>query len=235
MQIWIGTSGFQYKEWKGKFYPETLSEAKMLGYYSERFSTTEINYTFRSTPSLKTIENWSAKTPEQFRFAFKAPQAVTHFAKLRDCAEKVSWFEQHIAPMGAKRGPVLFQLPPSFKADADVLKQFLATLPKGMRPAFEFRHASWFEESIYAALREGGAALCIAEDEKLLTPSVATAGFGYLRLRREDYELADLQKWAKWIEQQAAHWSEAFIYFKHEEQAVGPRFGQLLQEQFKPA
>src|SRR3954471_17358791 len=183
MQIWIGTSGFQYKEWKGKFYPEDLSEAKMLGYYAERFSTTEINYTFRHTPSLKSIQNWSAKTPGQFRFAFKAPQSVTHFAKLRDCADKVAFFNQAIAPMAGKLGPVLFQLPPSFKADVEVLQQFLAELPSGMRAAFEFRHASCCEEPVYAALKGANAALCIAEDEKLATPQVATASFGYLRLR----------------------------------------------------
>jgi uncharacterized protein YecE (DUF72 family) len=234
MQIWIGTSGFQYKEWKGKFYPEDLSEAKMLGYYAERFSTTEVNYTFRHTPSLKSIESWSSRTPEQFRFAFKAPQSVTHFAKLRDCAEKVAFFAQAIAPMGAKYGPVLFQLPASFKADVDVLKQFLATLPKGMRAAFEFRHASWFEEPIYAALRKANAALCIAEDEKLATPAIATAKFGYLRLRREDYKTADLKRWAAWIEKQAAQWSDAFIYLKHEEQALGPKFGQILQAALQP-
>ncbi len=233
MQIWTGTSGFQYKEWKGKFYPGDLSEAKMLGYYSERFSTTEVNYTFRHTPSLKSIESWSSRTPEQFRFAFKAPQSVTHFAKLRDCADKVAFFAQAIAPMGAKCGPVLFQLPASFKADLEVLQQFLAVLPKGMRAAFEFRHASWFEEPIYAALRQANVALCIAEDEKLTTPSIATATFGYLRLRRENYAPADLQRWAAWIQKQAAHWSDAFIYLKHEEQALGPKFGQILQAALK--
>jgi uncharacterized protein YecE (DUF72 family) len=233
MQIWIGTSGFQYKEWKGKFYPEDLSEAKMLGYYAERFSTTEINYTFRHTPSLKSIQSWSSRTPGQFRFAFKAPQSVTHFAKLRDCGDKVAFFEQAIAPMASKLGPVLFQLPPSFKANLDVLNQFLSGLPKSMRAAFEFRHASWFEESVYAALRQANAALCIAEDEKLATPAVATAKFGYLRLRREDYETADLERWATWIQEQASAWSDVYIYLKHEEQGLGPKFAQLLQEQLK--
>jgi uncharacterized protein YecE (DUF72 family) len=231
MRIWIGTSGFQYKEWKGKFYPEDLSAAKLLGYYAERFSTTEINYTFRHTPSLKSIENWRDHTPAQFRFAFKAPQLVTHFAKLRDCADKVAFFAQAIAPMGTKLGPVLFQLPPTFKADLDVLKQFLAVLPKGLRAAFEFRHASWFEEPVYAALRKANAALCIAEDEKLATPLVATAKFGYLRLRREDYGTAELKRWGAWIQQKAAQWSDVYIYLKHEEQALGPKFARVLQKQ----
>jgi uncharacterized protein YecE (DUF72 family) len=159
---------------------------------------------------------------------------VTHFAKLRDCAEKVAFFQQAIAPMGKKLGPVLFQLPPSFKANLDVLQQFLAALPEGMRAAFEFRHASWFEEPVYAALRKAKAALCIAEDEKMATPSIATTKFGYLRLRREDYETADLKRWAAWIQKQAAQWSDAFIYLKHEEQGLGPKFGQILQAALKP-
>jgi uncharacterized protein YecE (DUF72 family) len=230
MRIWIGTSGFQYKEWKGKFYPADLSPAKMLGYYAERFSTTEINYTFRHTPSLKSIENWRDNTLAEFRFAFKAPQSVTHFARLRDCAEKVAFFEQAISPMGRKLGPVLFQLPPNFKADLAVLKQFLAALPKGMRAAFEFRHASWFEDPVYAVLRKAKAALCIAEDEELATPAVATAKFGYLRLRREDYRGADLKRWAAWIEKQAPQWNDVYIYLKHEEQGLGPKFARVLQK-----
>lgn len=233
MHIWIGTSGFQYKEWKGGFYPEDLSVAKMLGYYAERFPTTEINYTFRHTPSLKSIEHWRDQTPAEFRFAFKAPQSVTHFARLRDCAPRVAAFAEAIAPMGAKSGPVLFQLPANFKADVEVLKQFLAGLPKGMRAAFEFRHPSWFEAPVYAALRKGKAALCIAEDEELATPAVATGKFGYLRLRREDYKPADLKRWAAWIQEQAAQWSDVYIYFKHEERGLGPKFAKALQKQLK--
>ena len=228
MTHWIGTSGFQYPEWKGSFYPEEMPASKMLSFYSERFTSTEVNYTFRRIPAAKTIAAWSAATPTRFKFAFKAPQRITHFAKLRDCAEFLKIFQAAIAPADAKLGPVLFQLPPSFKKDAEVLSAFVREIPTEMRAAFEFRHQSWFDDSIFQILRGANSALCIAENEEFLTPSVATADFGYLRLRREDYTLANLRKWAGWIGDQEKHWPEAFIYFKHEERAVGPKFANKM-------
>lgn len=230
--VWIGTSGFQYPEWKGKFYPEDLSAAKMLPYYAERFSSTESNYTFRHFPSEKSIAKWRETTPEQFRFSFKAPQRITHFAKLRDCAETVARFHEAIAPMGEKQGAVLFQLPPTLKADAELLCNFIALLPKGLRSAFEFRHESWFTDETYATLRKGKAALCVAEDEELATPPMATADFGYLRLRKARYRPADLQRWAEWIRAQE-QWREAFIYLKHEETGRGPKLARALQKLLK--
>lgn len=229
MKTWIGTSGFQYPEWKGTFYPETLSTAKMLPYYAERFSATEINYTFRQIPSSKTMERWSALTPDEFRFSLKAPQKVTHFAKLRDCADTLRYFHQITSQLGAKLGPVLFQLPPAFKKDAPVLAAFLEEIPNGMRAAFEFRHRSWFDDEIFAVLKSRNAALCIAESEGLATPPIATADFGYLRLRREDYVAADLEKWAATIKTNTPSWSEVFIHFKHEESGVGPKFAADMQ------
>jgi uncharacterized protein YecE (DUF72 family) len=228
MKHWIGTSGFQYPEWKGAFYPEKMPASKMLGYYSEHFCSTEVNYTFRRIPAEKTILGWTAGTPPAFKFAFKAPQRITHFAKLRDVGHLLDVFQAAIAPTREKRGPVLFQLPPSFKKDAELLRAFLSQLPRAMRPAFEFRHDSWFDESIFGILRHANAALCVAENETLVAPPVATADFGYLRLRREDYTPAKLKKWAGWIQKQESHWSEAFIYFKHEERAVGPRFAKKM-------
>ncbi|MEI9892739.1 MAG: DUF72 domain-containing protein [Chthoniobacter sp.] len=229
MKLWIGTSGFQYPEWKGKFYPEKMPASKMLPFYGEHFSSTEINYTFRRIPAAGTILKWSSLTPAQFRFSFKAPQRVTHFAKLRGCAELLGVFAQAIAVAEEKCGPVLFQLPPTFDKDVDVLRAFLADIPQGMRAAFEFRHPSWFDEAVFETLRAAQAALCIAENEELATPAVATADFGYLRLRREDYTSAGIQKWADHLGRQRSRWSEAFVYFKHEERAVGPAFAQELQ------
>lgn len=226
---WVGTSGFQYPEWKGKFYPEDLPASKMLAYYAEHFSTTEINYSFRRIPSLKAIENWSKSTPDHFRFSFKAPQKVTHFAKLRDCAEIVEVFFDALAPMGAKLGGVLFQLPPSFQKDAAVLRDFLTMLPKEKQVAFEFRHESWFVDEVYDALREANVALCVAEDETLATPFVATADFGYLRPRRGDYTRKDIARLAKTVQEQK--WKEAYVYFKHEEQCVGPKFAAGMREE----
>ena len=228
MNLWIGTSGFQYPEWKGTFYPPDLAASKMLGFYSERFGTTEINYSFHRIPSAKTIEGWWKGTPERFKFSLKAPQKVTHFAKLRDCGDTLRYFHQVICDLERKLGCVLFQLPPTLKQDAELLRAFLQDVPDAMRCAFEFRHNSWLNDDTYELLRNRNAALCIADSEKLSTPAVATADFGYLRLRREDYASADIGRWAETINAQQSAWSEAFIYFKHEESGVGPKFAQEL-------
>jgi uncharacterized protein YecE (DUF72 family) len=228
MNHWIGTSGFQYREWKGKFYPDDLSPAKMLAYYSERFPSTEINATFRRVPTAAALQQWSDSTPEKFRFSFKAPQKITHFAKLRDCVDSVQFFASAIASQKDKLGAVLFQLPPTFKKDEVLLREFLQSMPRAIRPAFEFRHESWFADDVFDALRSNNAALCIAESEDLGTPFEATADFGYLRPRREDYTEATLQRWAEFVRRQASRWTDAYIYFKHEEQAVGPAFARLF-------
>ncbi|MEO7933130.1 MAG: DUF72 domain-containing protein [Chthoniobacterales bacterium] len=228
MKHWIGTSGFQYPEWKGTFYPETMPVSKMLPFYAERFSTTEINYSFRRIPSPKTIQGWSDATPARFKFSLKAPQKVTHFAKLRDSADTLNYFESIIAMLGEKRGVVLFQLPPTFQKDAVLLDDFLRDVPISMRVAFEFRHASWFDDAVFQTLRSHNAALCIAESADLSTPPEVTADFGYLRLRREDYTTTDIRKWAETIQKTSSQWSEAFIYFKHEESGVGPKFARQM-------
>src|SRR5689334_2494806 len=173
MKAWIGTSGFQYTEWKGTFYPEGLPASKMLSAFAERLRTTEINYTFHRIPSTKTIENWKAQTPDDFRFALKAPQTITHFAKLRDCQDTLAYFCRVISDLGPRLGPVLFQLPPNFKKDADVLRSFLRELPT-IRGAFEFRHESWLDEEIFQLLRSSNLALCLADTEKLAMPTVVT-------------------------------------------------------------
>jgi uncharacterized protein YecE (DUF72 family) len=232
-QIWIGTSGYQYPEWRGKFYPEELSTAKMLGYYAERFATTEVNYSFRQIPSEKALKEWAARTPEDFQFSLKAPQKITHFAKLRDCADTLQFFVDRVAVLRAKLGPILFQLPPTLKADAALLTDFLAQLPRGTRTAFEFRHESWFHDSIFAALKKRNAALCIAETEDLATPFQETADFLYLRLRREDYKARDLARWASKMWESRGRNQEAFVYFKHEETGVGPKFAQAFEKQLR--
>ena len=224
-RIWIGTSGYQYPEWLGSFYPEKLSKAKMLAYYAERFSTTEVNYTFRSIPSDKSLKRWMDETPEAFRFSLKAPQRVTHFAKLRNCAELIEFFAEKVSALGPKLGPILFQLPPTFKADAAVLADFLAAMPSKMRAAFEFRHDSWFADSVFEILRKRNAALCIADTDDLSTPILCTADFSYFRLRREDYTAAGLKRWAEQVKKIAAVSVDTFVYFKHEETGIGPKFG----------
>jgi uncharacterized protein YecE (DUF72 family) len=235
MNYWIGTSGFQYPEWKGPFYPEDLPASKMLAFYAERFATTEVNYSFRRIPSPKTIQNWWEGTPERFKFSLKAPQKVTHFAKLKNCGDTMRYFCQVITDLEAKLGPVLFQLPPNFKKDTAVLGAFLEDVPAGLRAAFEFRHPSWFDEEVFAILNGKNIALCLAESADLSTPVVATADYGYLRLRREDYTDADMERWATAIKEKESVWPDVFVYLKHEESGMGPRLAKQLMEKLAPA
>ena len=185
MNVWIGTSGFQYAEWKGNFYPEDLPAAKMLRFYAERFSTTEINYTFHRIPAPKTIENWKTQTPEKFRFALKAPQKITHWSKLRDCSDTLEYFLKIAGGLAERLGPFLFQLPPNYKKDADVLGSFLRELPS-IRAAFAFRHESGFDDEIFELLKSRNIALCIADTDTLSTPKTINADSGYILLRRQD-------------------------------------------------
>lgn len=227
MNVWIGTSGFQYAEWKGNFYPEDLPAAKMLPFYAERFSTTEINYTFHRIPAPKTIDNWKMQTPEKFRFALKAPQKITHWLKLRDCSDTLEYFVKVAGGLAERLGPLLFQLPPNFKKDAEILGSFLRELPS-IRAAFEFRHESWFDDGIFELLRSRNIALCIADTDALVTPKRITADYGYLRLRREDYTKSDVETWADFIREQDSNWKDAFIYFKHEESGIGPKLAREM-------
>jgi uncharacterized protein YecE (DUF72 family) len=234
MPFWVGTSGFQYAEWKGTFYPEDLPLKKMLPYYAEHFSTTEINYSFRRIPSKTTLSNWAAATPAEFKFGFKAPERITHFARLKDCEETLRFFAVVISDLEKKLGPVLFQLPPKFPKDAERLRIFLGTMPSSIKAAFEFRDRSWLDDETFGILKEHNAALCIAETEKLSTPEVATANFGYLRLRREDFTPEQIKRWAQFTRAQT-QWADTFIYFKHEEGGLGPKFGKQMIEALKNA
>src|SRR5215475_3528891 len=207
MRVLAGTSGFSYKEWKGSFYPEDLPAAEMLSYYAARLPAVEINNTFYRMPKPALLESWAAEVSPEFRFVLKASQRITHFKRLKEAGSEVEYFFGVASTLGDRLGPALFQLPPNLKKDAPRLEAFLQTLPAGVRAAFEFRHASWFEDDVFEALRARGAALCIAEDEELATPLVSTAGWGYLRLRRQDYDAAAVGAWAEKARGQA--WSEA--------------------------
>jgi len=201
----------------------------MLPFYAEQFSTTEINYTFHRIPAPKTIENWKQLTPEKFRFALKAPQKITHWSKLRDCGDTLEYFCKVASGLGERLGPVLFQLPPNFKKDVDVLSSFLRELPS-THAAFEFRHESWFNDEIYELLKSRNIALCIADTETIETPKTITANYGYLRLRREDYQRIDVERWAKFVREQEADWQHVFVYFKHEESGIGPKLAQQMMQ-----
>jgi uncharacterized protein YecE (DUF72 family) len=228
MRVRVGTSGFSYKEWKGSFYPEDLPAARMLAYYAERLPSVEINNTFYRMPKPALLEGWAQEVPPEFRFVLKASQRITHFKRLREAGDEVAYFFGVAATLGERLGPALFQLPPNLKKDLPRLEAFLATLPQGARAAFEFRHASWFEDDVFEALRGRGAALCVAEDEELATPLVATTDWGYLRLRRQDYVEADVAAWAEKTRAQA--WGEAYVFFKHEDAGSGPRLAAQFLE-----
>jgi len=235
MKLFVGTSGYSYKEWKGPFYPKDLPAARMLNHYGERFRTVEINSTFFALPKVATLEQWAGQVPDEFRFAFKAPKQITHVQSLQNKEEAVSRLCEVLGTLSARRGPLLVQLPPTLKKDEPRLRTFLASLPPQDRVAFEFRHASWFDEDIFGLLRDHGAALCVADtDEELEVPFVSTANWGYLRLRRLDYDDATLVEWINRIRGQK--WSETFVYFKHEDEANGPRLAQrMLDLNKKPA
>jgi uncharacterized protein YecE (DUF72 family) len=228
--IWVGTSGYNYPEWKGSFYPAALPASKMLPYYAERFPTVEINYTFYRAPTEKILEGWSAATPERFRLTLKAPKRITHDARLRECGDRVRQFLETAATLGPKLGALLFQLPPNLKKDLALFDTFLDAFPPRVRAAFEFRHVSWFDEEVYARLRARGLALCVADSERLSTPVIVTADHAYFRLRDEGYSPADIARWAETIREQTKPCRDVFVYFKHEESGRGPELGRLLLE-----
>lgn len=235
MRTWVGTSGYNYPEWKGSFYPEKMPAAKMLPFYAAAFSTVEINYTFYRVPNEKTLAGWSRETPDGFRLTLKAPKRITHIAKLHDCADLLQYFLKTAGTLGPKLGAILFQLPPYLRKDLQVFDEFLALLPTGCCAAFEFRHASWMDAEVFARLRARNLALCIADSEKFSTPLEITADYGYFRLRDEGYTPEDLCRWAATIRTSAAACSDVFVYFKHEEAGKGPQFARRLLDALAPS
>ncbi len=230
-----GTSGFSYKEWKGAFYPEDIAAGDMLAFYAGQLSACEINNTFYRMPRASVLEAWAAQTPDTFRFVLKASRRITHFKRLKvekEVGDDVAYFLSQAAALGPRLGAILFQLPPNFKKDLPRLRAFLELIPHDVRAAFEFRHPSWLEDDVFDALREHAAALCIAQSDEDDTPFVATAPWGYLRLRKQAYDDGELEAWAERV--RAQDWRETFVFFKHEDAAAGPRlaasFGALLEK-----
>lgn len=217
----VGTSGFSYAPWRGHFYPKDLATEDMLKFYASVFGTVEINHSFYRMPTPTLLTNWRRQTPLRFRFALKAPQRITHHLRLKDAAEPAREFVRRADSLGEKLGPLLFQLPPHLRADRDRLDEFLRALPQGSEPVFEFRHASWFTEDVYDVLAANRAALCIADTESLTTPLVATAPFGYVRLRRDDYSPADLADWAAKLKE-ITRWKRVYVFLKHDEAGKAP-------------
>jgi uncharacterized protein YecE (DUF72 family) len=229
VRVQVGTSGYNYPEWRGTFYPDKFPTSRMLAYYAERFPTVEINYTFYRIPNEKLLRGWADGTPDAFTFTLKAPRRITHDAKLQNCEDLVQSFCRTSRTLGPKLATLLFQLPPTLKKDAAVLRAFVDLLPQGTRAAFEFRHASWLDDEIYDVLRGRNVAVCVADSEKLSTPVVATADYAYFRLRDEGYQQADIERWAATI-RGLDGLGDVFVYFKHEEQGLGPEFARRLSE-----
>jgi uncharacterized protein YecE (DUF72 family) len=218
MQVFVGTSGWSYKEWKGSFYPAKLPQDEMLTFYASRFPTVEVNNTFYRSPSEKVLAGWAAQVPPDFRFVVKASRRVTHNSRLADADGSLEYFLRAVNPLGERLGPTLFQLPPTFKKDVARLSDFLARLPRRWRGALEFRHASWFVDEVYELLKSHDVALVTVDEDEVEgtgTPLIPTATWGYLRLRRSGYETADLEGWASRI--LSTGWSDAYAFLKHED------------------
>jgi len=230
-RLLAGASGYSFKEWKGSFYPGDMKPEGMLAWYGERLPTVEINNTFYQMPKTAVLENWARATPETFRFAIKASRRITHLSRLKadTAADSVAFLYRNLETLGAKRGPVLFQLPPFLKKDLPRLQEFLAILPADHRAAFEFRNDTWFSDDVYAALKTAGAALCLSErEDNAPPPLVETAPWGYVRLRLENYSDPDLAAWAKQLA--ATSWQQIHVYFMHEPTA--PAYAHALLKMF---
>jgi len=216
VRLIAGTSGYAFKEWKGSFYPEDLKDDGMLGFYAGKFPSVEINNTFYRLPKEHVLREWAAQVPDAFTFAIKASQRITHHARLKpECASAVEFLLTNTSVLGGRLGPVLFQLPPNLKKDVPRLQAFVDTLPSDRKFTIEFRNPTWFEDDVYEVLRGRGIAMCITEQPDFASPVVATAPWGYARLHRLDYDDAALGTWAERLGAQP--WSEAYVYFKHDE------------------
>lgn len=233
MKTFVGTSGYAYKPWKGRFYPAGLPDKEMLSFYARRFDTVEINHTFYRMPADPVLARWREQVSEDFSFSVKAPRAITHHARLKQTGDAVAFLFQRLESLGDRLGPVLFQLPPNLRLDLPRLRDFLGTVPTQRQVAMEFRHVSWFDEAVFDTLREHDVALCVADGElDGAVPFVSTASWGYLRLRAVDYTDEAIGTWAERVGQQ--DWTRGYVFFKHEDEATGPklatRFIELMNE-----
>jgi uncharacterized protein YecE (DUF72 family) len=229
MRVRVGTSGYSFKEWKGHFYPEKIKPAEMLAFYARRLNTVEINNTFYRMPRKSVLLGWAEQVPDDFSFVLKASRRITHNQKLQGCEETLGYLLGSAGVLEGRLGPILFQMPPWFKKDVPRLREFLKILPDDLRAAFEFRHSSWFDDEVHETLRAGNGAWVVSDTDKNDRPTfVATANFGYLRLRREVYDGDALRDWAKRIRDQK--WEAAWVFFKHEEAGAGTKLAARLDE-----
>lgn len=220
--IYVGTSGYSYKEWKGSFYPEKLPAKDMLSYYASRLQSVELNNTFYRLPQKSMVESWKAQVPDEFRFSVKASQRITHFKRLKDAGDETRFMLETISGLEDRLGVVLFQLPPNMKKDIERLETFLKDVPLETPAAFEFRHPTWFDDDVLALLRSQNRALCVSDTDDMPVNHIdKTADWGYLRLRRVNYSESDLQDWI--TRMRAQEWKTTFVFFKHEDEGTGPK------------
>jgi uncharacterized protein YecE (DUF72 family) len=229
MRVRVGTSGYSFKEWKGHFYPETIKSTEMLAFYAKSLDTVEINNTFYRMPKRAMLLGWAEQVPDDFSFVLKASRRITHQKRLGDCEETLGYLLRSAAVLEGRLGPILFQMPPFFKKDVPALREFLKILPDDLLAAFEFRNSSWFDDEVYDALRARNRAWVVSDGAKNDPPAiVATADYGYLRLRSEDYDDDALSDWARRIQDQ--QWKAAWVFFKHEEAGAGPKLAARFNE-----
>ena len=220
--IYVGTSGYSYKEWKGSFYPEALPAKEMLSYYASRLHAVELNNTFYRMPQPSMIESWKTQVPEDFRFAVKAPQTITHFRRLNNAGPQTQLMLKTVAALEGRLGAIIFRLPENMKKDLKRLELFLKELPADTPVVFDFRHPTWFDEEVVELLRSQKRVFCMSDIEDLPESyTYKTADWGYVRLRRVNYSEADLKKWVKRIK--AQKWKDTYLFFKHEDEGTGPK------------
>lgn len=236
-QLYVGTSGWAYPSWKPAFYPEKLAQKKFLNFYASKLNAVEVNYTFRQLVKEATVQNWLAETPPHFKFTIKAHQVITHIKRLKGTDEFLRRFLGTLEALerAQRLGPLLFQLPPNFKADSELLSEFLKALPRSVRAAVEFRHASWFEDATWQVLRERNIALCVAESEERDTPDVVTADYAYYRYRKPSYTPEERKAMVERIQQHLAQGRDVFAYFKHEETPEGALYALDMLESCRAA
>ena len=222
MKLYVGTSGYSYKEWKGRFYPEKMAASEMLSYYASRLPAVELNNTYYRLPQRSTVENWRTQVPENFRFSVKAPQSITLYRRLKDVGAQTKQLLETVSVLDDRLGAVLFRLPEDMKKDLKRLESFLKKLPADTPAVFDFRHPTWFDDDVRELLRQHNRALCVSDTEELPCSRIdKTADWGYVRLRRVRYSKSELTEWVKRIA--AQQWKRAFVFFKHEDEATGPK------------
>jgi len=220
--LYVGTSGYSYKEWKGSFYPEKLAARDMLAYYAERLKAVELNNTFYRLPKREMVESWKSQVPDNFRFSLKASQRITHFKRLKEAEDVTRYMLDTVTALDDRLGVILFQLPPNMKKDTDRLRAFLDILPRDLTCAFEFRHPTWFDDEVLELLRRDSRALCVSDTDDLPANHIdKTADWGYLRLRRVNYSPPSLVEWIERIK--AQNWKDTYVFFKHEDEGTGPK------------